>query len=600
MCSMKKQSNLSGKNPVVNSGHKSRSFRSERNEEIVSVSDTSVSDGRKPHSVHKTENLVASDAARNTNNSISSINNSNSVTSTKTKNNGSKTVAKCRNSQKKKHTSSGTRKQQHPQKKKHTSSGTRKQPRSEDGFKKSHRTINSVVNQFNKLLEKHIKKESTAKDVGDNFCRTCGYMKSFGAGKMDLIGSDGKIYTIQRGSTASQLVSILAVSSIDVQHEIAFALKAALNLALGVVMTHLKRDTWIERNRKTVLFKLERYDENSNVIVDDCIDGISTENLYDILKFIIRQKSAMLKNCAAMFDTITPIFVDKTKTRSSFNSIVYRLLAEILEIGANNVDFNSLSWCGFSSLEPADLFFPKKRYALPSKKDLVRLIGKELIDNKTTTVDKSQDAKKKQTSHAKKKQTSHATCISPNMFDIFAFPVLNTNDQESLDQEPSDQDSDDDDMISNNSFSALAHNNTRIVENNRRIVEKERWAQVVAVQSKEDASNLAAMNQMAINEKIQNLKNHQSDRLEKNSTYHSQNDHADRLMDAFVEEMSRNEFDKDHVIDEDVVMDVATQKVINDQLEEEWSTQLEEEELYASDHDEESGEDVASDWENEI
>ena len=51
MCSMKKQSNLSGKNPVVNSGHKSRSFRSERNEEIVSVSDTSVSGGRKSHAV---------------------------------------------------------------------------------------------------------------------------------------------------------------------------------------------------------------------------------------------------------------------------------------------------------------------------------------------------------------------------------------------------------------------------------------------------------------------------------------------------------------------------------------------------------------------
>merc|ERR1711935_51816 len=89
MCSMKKQSNLSGKNPVVNSGHKSRSFRSEQKEEIVSVSDTSVSDGRKPHSVHKTENLVASDAARNTNNSISSINNSNSVASTKTNKRGS-------------------------------------------------------------------------------------------------------------------------------------------------------------------------------------------------------------------------------------------------------------------------------------------------------------------------------------------------------------------------------------------------------------------------------------------------------------------------------------------------------------------------------
>merc|ERR1711935_351666 len=107
MSIQKNQLKLSGKIPEVNSGRKSRSFRSEQKEEIASVSDTSVSDGRKSHSVHKTENLVASDAARNTNNSISSINNSNSVTSTKTKNNGSKTVAKCR----KQTSPSGTQKQ---------------------------------------------------------------------------------------------------------------------------------------------------------------------------------------------------------------------------------------------------------------------------------------------------------------------------------------------------------------------------------------------------------------------------------------------------------------------------------------------------------
>ena len=241
---------------------------------------------------------------------------------------------------------------------------------------KRYRTLSSVVNQLCKIIrnyqKRNYKNDQSNKDTYmiENFCLTCVSMKHIGHGPMKLYGLDGNLMTIQRGSTGSHIVPIILGSPMKIRQEVATKLKAVLKICCGEIMSYYRCNKWTERKGKIELFELSRSCDNSDVIVD-----ITKSNVCDLLNYIVRNKQKMLRYCPDMFNTRKPIAVDKTNMYVTFDSIVYRLFAEILEAFGNNVDFSSLPWIFFGKANAFafEFLFPEQTFLLPSKDDIISM-----------------------------------------------------------------------------------------------------------------------------------------------------------------------------------------------------------------------------------
>ena len=554
-----KSQQINSLNKCITTGNtrsKNQSVRSERKENLANVSGTSVSGGRKSHSDHKSVNLVVFQTAKKLN-SISNKKNTKSVTSTQAKADGWTTVSNRNNRNKtvsKQSRSKNTRAKKHPSRQ-HT-----KTTRTNNDYKKSHRSISSVVNQWCKLLTKHAAKSDNSKDPLSDFCMTCGFAKKIGAGKMNLLNEDGDVYTVLRGSTASQQVAIMMSSSKEIRYVLANAMKVLMKQALGIILIQRNRQCWVERNKNTDVFTI-------NQSPDDGIqEDITPENVYNLLEFIVKHKKMMLRNCKVMFDTITPINVDKTNPRASFDDIVCRLFAEVLEIGANNVDFNSIAWCGFPEIRAKDFFFPTHGFALPTKNDIIAHVNATAV----LFVEPSNEPVVEPTNKPVVEPTNNTEVVNI-IADSSNFPSLSK--KQSACEAPSSM----------------------------------KWGEVAILRTDEEKDRMDSLNRIALRKKVEKRHTNACARNAKNNKS-TDIDREEHIKYEFLMEMSRNVFDEDHVLDESAVMDTAIKQVRQVEEDDAWENnqdawENDQDELIfsddESDYDKKTDDEVDDDWEDE-